>query len=500
MGKRDPGESSDPAARRLLSSGCDLSLVLRTSLLGLLVVTASLTGCIGGTDDGLDEERVGDVEDASNLKASEDQLFHDPQTRSHPAYGYPTFTTVPQDAPGLPSWWEPIQPANATLEDLSLEHVGEDPDGDASYGTGIAIFGKLVIVPGRSTGNSWIFDISNPESPELISRFEAPGRDVDTLAFPDGRLFAVFATDGGAIPIWNITNPREPSKATLVSPDRGSHNVGIVPGTPILYNSASRGGGAGSNLETLAAEGTAIYDLSDPSQPELLQDFENGYSCHDISFSIRTDQGEYRAYCAGHEVTQIWDIEDPADPRVISTIPVHHGTPDFPSTGGTIARFSHLAMTDQTGDVLIVGDETGGGGAPGCDATLQQAPRTVSGPLGNLYFYDISDEEDPEYMGSISPNSTALMTDEVQEDPRRGVSPCTAHFGRLVPHPERALFAVAFYGRGVNVIDFTEPTNPRIVDQWNDGTNTWDVWYYNGYLFTGDTARGMDVLRIGSSP
>ncbi len=470
-----------------------------TWLIGLLTITAGLTGCIGDAGDDL-EGQSDDAEQVLNLTAQETQLFPDPQTNAHPSFDFPTFTTLPEDPPAdAPAYWRPIEANEFSVDDLSLEHIGEDPDGAASYGTGIAIFGELVIVPGRSTGNAWIFDISSPEDPALLSEFEAGGRDVDTIAFPDGRLFAVFATDSGVVPIWNITNPENPSKAAELSPDRGSHNVGIVPGTPILYNSASLGGGAGAQVPGQGQEGTAIYDLSDPESPELITDFENGYSCHDITFSIREANDTYRAYCAGIEVTQIWDIEDPAAPEVIVDVPVHHGVSNVPAAAASPVRFSHLAMANQAGDVLIVGDETGGGAAPGCDVHVQDGPATLTGPLGNLYFYDISDETSPQLTGAISADSPALMTDEVSEDPTRAASSCTAHFGRIIPADGKDLLAMSFYGPGVTVIDFTDPANPQIVQQWNEGTNTWDVWYYNGYLVTGDITRGMDVLRIGSS-
>jgi hypothetical protein len=79
---------------------------------------------------------------------------------------------------------------------------------------------------------------------------------------------------------------------------------------------------------------------------------------------------------------------------------------------------------------------------------------------------------------------------------------CTAHHGRLVPDPQgRDLLAMSFYHAGVVLIDFTGVGSqsgplPRAVDQYVDGSDTWETWYYNGYLFTGDLARGLDVLAF----
>jgi hypothetical protein len=123
----------------------------------------------------------------------------------------------------------------------------------------------------------------------------------------------------------------------------------------------------------------------------------------------------------------------------------------------------------------------------------------ASGPVGNLWFYDITDEEDPQLQGWISPThhytSNPPHDDRLTEIGGAGVpAGCTAHFGQLLP--QENMLAMAFYGAGVVIIDFNDPMNPMIVDQWNENTNVWDVWFYQGYLFTGDLARGMDILTL----
>ncbi len=463
--------------------------------MALLMVTAGLAGCIGpGEQAG---EQSLDPGDGLDLAPSAAQLFEEPGSQVHPAFGLPTYTTIPEDLPeGAPAFWEPIEANEFSVEEIATEHLSEDPEEVVEYGTGIAVWGELVVIPGRSTDKAWIVSIEDPANPTLVSEFDAGGRDVDILGFPDGGLFAVFATDRGEVPIWDITDPEDPVEAAVLEPDRGSHNVEIVPGTPLVYNAAGAAGGDTGNLPGGGTEGTVIWNLSDPYEPEQVLDFENGYSCHDIKFSLWPSEDKYRAYCAGYEVSQIWDIEDPTNPEVIVDVPVHHGVPDAPSSAVTPARFSHLAMSNMDGTVLIVGDETGGGGAPACDVQVSDGPVTASGPLGNLYFYDISDEENPLFMGQISADAPALNLDAMMEDPEHATSSCTSHFGQLIPAEDRDLLAVAFYGPGIVVVDFTNPMNPQIVDEWSDGTSTWDVWFYNGYLITGDINRGMDVLQL----
>jgi hypothetical protein len=60
---------------------------------------------------------------------------------------------------------------------------------------------------------------------------------------------------------------------------------------------------------------------------------------------------------------------------------------------------------------------------------------------------------------------------------------------------------MSYYGDGVILLDFTgiDEANghlPKVIDQYVDNSNTWETWYDNGYLFTGDLERGMDVLTF----
>jgi hypothetical protein len=301
---------------------------------------------------------------------------------------------------------------------------------------------------------------------------------------------------------FDITDPTKPTLTADVHLTRG-HKLGVVPGTPIVYNANSVGGnqvlvpGAPDPENNLGpGKGwTDILDFSDPRSPKLVNNFTNGNGCHHIFFWNDASKDKYRAICAGIQFTQIWDIKDPIQPKVIVSVPMHHGNTMLPSTSVTggagpvrVLTFSHTAMLNQDGTILIVGDEFQGGGGPAeCDGT----GLGVSGPLGNLWFYDVKDEKSPKLLGWISPPPQNVPAGDKSTG-------CTAHHGRLVPDPEgkRQLLVMAWYKAGVVLVDFTDPTMPTIVDQWNDGTNTWEAWYDQGWIFTGDMARGMDVLKL----
>jgi hypothetical protein len=237
-----------------------------------------------------------------------------------------------------------------------------------------------------------------------------------------------------------------------------------------------------------------MWDFSDPAAPERLPDFENGFSCHHIYFWNDLEQQKFRGVCAGIEYTQLIDTTDPYDPSVIVNVPFGTGVAGAPS--GSQVSFSHYAGLSVDGTILLVGDEHGGGAGPiGCVHRVDTPEGAVSVPIGAVWFYDVSNEEDPQLMGWVSAS-------QLEKAGAALANSCTAHHGRLLPVPGRDVLAMSFYGAGVILVDFTPVRNeagglPIVLDQFaEDDSDTWETWYYNGYLFTGDLGRGMDILRL----
>lgn len=455
------------------------------ALAGLALLTAALAGCVTPPSD----ELTGAAAlDAGGLLAAPEQLFADHQNAPHPKYGWPTLTNPPTGA-SVPAWWQPIEAAPLP-EHIAGVDLLAGTDGDVESGAGIALFGGLAVVPGFGKPSS-IVDIRDPTAPKVLSHFEqvkSTHRGAVIIPYPNGTLVTAVST-GKGFEVYDITDPTMPVPIAQVDAPTNGHKIGVVPGTPIVYNANSNGASQPEPLGNVPGQGkgqTEIYDLSDAWSPVLVQEFKNGYGCHHIFFWNDPSQDKYRAICAGIEVTQIWDIADPLNPTVIVNVPVHHGQTGLPSYS-TFFNFSHFAILNDDGTILVVGDETGGGGLPpGCDKRVDTPVKQVSGPFGNVYFYDVKDEKNPKLLGWVGMDTIL---------PNMGS--CTAHHGRLVPDPEgRDLLAMAFYGRGVALLDFSKPADPRVVDAWADGSDTWEVWYYNGYLFTGDLNRGLDVLKF----
>lgn len=467
---------------------------MRNVVLSLLLAATVLGGCAESSEPIEDP-----VEDVGALLFAGPSLYADPQNAAHPAFNWPTMANPANGT--LPNkYWAPSNATEVPSPIQGLDHVIQSPGIRA--GAGIAIFGSIAVVPGYGAPTH-VVDISDPTDPTILSSFESQisnHRGATIIAYPDGDLITVIST-GGGLDVWDITNVTDPQPLGPITEVK-SHKVGVVPGTPIVYNARSDGGNNGlvpgpGNLDPDQGRGIIeMFDFTDKLDPVRLPDFENGYGCHHIYFWNNVEEDKFRAICAGIEYTQIIDTADPYDPKVIVSVPYGHGVAGLPSGSASIAAFSHYAGMSLDGKVLMVGDESGGGIGPvGCVARVDTPAGAVSVPIGAVWFYDISDETDPRYIGHIS-------ADQLEKAGARGTrNSCTAHHGRLVPVEGRDVLAMSFYGAGVIVVDFTDirretPGLPTVLAQFADGSNTWETWYYNGYLFTGDLARGMDVLKF----
>ncbi len=479
----------------------------------LMFVAATLAGC--ATDSDSSDEPVLD----------QVQLFtEDLALYSHPSYGYGVnsalFETpdgrLYEDVGEARKWYAtPFYgtPGNiGTLEPLANTE-------EANTGGGIAILGGLAFIGGRGAGPLYIYDIMDHQAPRLLDTVEdVPVRDADTILFPDGRLIVITTAGGRNIFATDATDPTNATHIADFEVPGSTHNIAVVPGAPIVYDS-----------------GRDIVDFSDPENPVLVGKAPGSGTCHDIAFHIDTSIDKVWALCAGYSNTEIWDISNATAPVIISTIAYPSIDKGLPIVGGALddegvpqdvtrpasdvvcpvlpgpvsnvacpisaahpSSFSHLAITNHDATVLIMGDETGGGGSNQCDFYYEGPDGTThSGPIGNVWFYDITDPQNPDLRGHVSPSAT----DADPPGPAPGAVPpvdrggsCTAHFGKVIE--DTGFVAIGFYSAGFVLIDFNDLDNPRIADRLDQGGDIWDVWYNRGVLYTGDMVRGMDVIGL----
>src|SRR4051794_39538949 len=74
-----------------------------------------------------------------------------------------------------------------------------------------------------------------------------------------------------------------------------------------------------------------------------------------------------------------------------------------------------------------------------------------------------------------------------------GTDFCSAHYFDV----SGSTVAYAWYGEGTRFLDISDPRHPRQVAYWRpDDTLVWASYFRNGYVYTADHVRGIEVLRL----
>lgn len=155
--------------------------------------------------------------------------------------------------------------------------------------------------------------------------------------------------------------------------------------------------------------------------------------------------------------------------------------------------FWHSATFNNDGTKLLFSDEWGGGTQPMC----QSIHPTMWG--GNAVF-DIQgtgDNRRLKFGGYFKLPAWQTASEN-----------CVAHNGSLVPVPGRDIMAQAFYQGGATVFDFTNSASIKEIAYFDRGPidannliigGYWSVYYYNGYLYGAEIARGLDIFQLTPS-
>lgn len=329
-----------------------------------------------------------------------------------------------------------------------------------------------------------ILDVSDPAAPILLAEEveETDGtRDVQAFVHPNGRHYAALARSGSQIVLIDVEDPTAPSFVSSVELP-GYHTLMVIPGTAVIYNSRSISTHAPGTGETGQID---IIDFTDPANPVVhLYAFPAvamtvggvprpvvSTTCHEMTANAELK----RAYCAGVTDTMVWDVSDPLDPVILQVI-------DYP-----LVNIHHSVYDAWNGTLLIIGDEFAGAAAgPVCSDT-------VPTPTSAVWFFDISDLMTPVPLGYFQIDYDAIVGPLGE-----GQTPvyCSTHLGDVLHG--RDLLVLGWYSAGTVLIDFSDPSVPFAVDHYRaDGpSSTWEARFWNGHVFTGDTQRGMDILKL----
>jgi hypothetical protein len=198
--------------------------------------------------------------------------------------------------------------------------------------------------------------------------------------------------------------------------------------------------------------------------------------CHDIT--VYPELGLAGGACGGYGL--LLDIRDPLDPTRL------HAVAD------SNFAYWHSATFNNDGTKILFSDEWGGGGSPKCRAT------------------------DPKEWGAdaiftIDPATRQMEFQSYYKipAPQTSLENCVAHNGSLIPIPDRDIMVQGWYQGGISVFDWTDPANPTEIAFFDRGPSdpnrqgsggVWSVYWYNGYMFSSEIARGLDITDLVPSP
>lgn len=357
-----------------------------------------------------------------------------------------------------------------------------------------------------------IFDLSNPKAPRTVAQVLCPGSQNDITVSGD-LLF--LSTDSSrsdnscssasqpatekssweGMKIFDISDKRNPKYVAAVETSCGSHTHTLVPERKDVYIYVSSYSPSATfpdcqpphdGISIIKVPRKAPQKAALVNFPVLFPDGGNPGSptnpgvsattgCHDITVLPSKDLAA--GACMGDGI--LFDIKNPERPKVISRV---QDNVNF--------AFWHSATFNQDADKVVFTDELGGGGAATCNAEI--------GPnRGADGIYDIVGKGD----------HRKLVFRAYYKIPRYQASTenCVAHNGSLIPVKGRDIMVQAWYQGGVSVWDFTDSAKPKEIAYFERGPistdkmttgGSWSAYYYNGYIYSNDIAKGFDVLKL----
>jgi uncharacterized protein (DUF305 family) len=456
------------------------------------------------------------------------------------AFNVERVATLPKPAgfsdPHAPAG-RPIPPERkpGEKEDKKTEEEEEDDDdrpGILNFANTDIAFSKEVLIEGNYHGfNS--YNIEDPTTPQLLASVVCPGGQGDVSVYGNLLFMSVEQTRGRldcglqgvaepsssarfrGVRIFDISDIRMPKQVAAVQTCRGSHTHTLVSdpddqGNIYIYGSGTSSVRPGEELADCsdanpsADPNTALFSidvirvpLARPeeakvvSRPRIFADAQTGAiaglwrggdhgpgtqktsetnQCHDIT--VYPERGLAAGACSGNGI--LLDISDPANPVRLDQVV----DPTF--------AYWHSATFNNDGTKVLFTDEWGGGGRPRCRAS---DPKN----WGADAIFDIVDRklQFRSYFKLPAPQTE-------QEN-------CVAHNGSLIPVPGRDIMVQAWYQGGISVFDFTDSTSPVEIAFFDRGPideknlilgGYWSAYWYDGFIYGTEIARGLDVLKL----
>ena len=380
------------------------------------------------------------------------------------------------------------------------------------------------------------YDVENGRNPKLLASVVCPGGQGDVSVHGNLLFMSVEQTRGRldcgtqgvdapvsserfrGVRIFDITDLRKPRQVAAVQTCRGSHTHTLVidpndKANIYVYGSGTSSVRSGEELAGCSGgkpdedPNTALFSIdvikvpvaapqtaaivnrprifADPATGKINALWQGGShgegtqssrmtnQCHDIT--VFPEVGLAAGACSGNGI--LLDIHDPVHPVRLDDV-----------TDRNFAYW-HSATFNNDGTKVIFTDEWGGGTRPRCRA---------SDPItwGADAIFDIVD-------GKLRFGGYFKMPAAQTEQEN-----CVAHNGSLIPVPGRDIMVQGWYQGGVSVFDFTDSARPVEIAFFDRGPidakelivgGYWSAYWYNGYIYASEIARGLDVFRLTPS-
>ncbi|GAA4236496.1 hypothetical protein GCM10022254_46270 [Actinomadura meridiana] len=384
-----------------------------------------------------------------------------------------------------------------------------------AYASDLAFKGRYAF--GGNYEGFTVYDIARPRAPKVVAVVQCPGSQND-VSIAGNLLFLSTdssrsddscqsvpkpATEKSAwegIKIFDISDVRNPRYVKSVETKCGSHTNTLVPGrrgTVYIYvSSYSPHDNYPDCLPPhdlisivkvplrhpeaahVAAEPVLFPDGGNPGDPPGTKwpNFTAATTgCHDLT--AYPDKHLMAGACMGDGV--LFDISNPLRPRTIAGV---RDDENF--------TFWHSATFNNSATKIIFTDELGGGGAPTCNPEigLEKGADAV---------YDIVGKGDHRKLEFRSYYKIPRHNTDTEN--------CVAHNGSLIPVKGKDIMVQSWYQGGISVMDFTDSRHPKEIawldrGPWADNlerpAGTWSTYYYNGYIYSNEIQRGLDVIDL----
>lgn len=393
-----------------------------------------------------------------------------------------------------------------------------------------------------------IYDIANPANTTLLTSLVCPGGQGDVSVYknllfmsvemPNGRVDCGtqgFPPDPPPAPshekehrlptaqkdrfrgvrVFDISDIKNPKQVAAVQTCRGSHthtlvvdpndkeNVYIyVSGTSFVRQAEELAGCSGEKpdkdpntalfrIDVIKVPVAAPQEAKIVSSPRVFIDprtgalngLNNGGShgkgnekpadsdqCHDIT--VYSAIGLAAGACSGNGL--LLDVKDPVHPKRVDAV----NDPNY--------SYWHSASFSNDGSKVVFTDEWGGGLGPRCRPTDPNK-------WGADAIFNLEDEK----LSFANYYKMPAAQGETEN--------CVAHNGSLIPVPGRDIEVQAWYQGGVSVMDFTDAAHPFEIAYFDRGAidpkmlvlgGDWSAYWYNGYIYGSEIARGLDVFEL----